>query len=118
MGQMFHKTHDQMNNWRWGNPRAFGDQVDHFNLQTTSPGTVKRSSERFPWYRRNDLRARIESPSCRQYEPGDFLAVRPLNSDEKIDKDDDDVNWVDPGPPSGERSRPGDGNDNDNSKGE
>jgi hypothetical protein len=28
MGQMFHNTCDQMNNWRWDNPCAFGDQVD------------------------------------------------------------------------------------------
>jgi len=36
MGQMFDKTRDQMNNWRWDNPRAFGDQVDRSNPQTTS----------------------------------------------------------------------------------
>jgi hypothetical protein len=28
MGQMFDTTHDQMNNWRWDNPHAFGVQVD------------------------------------------------------------------------------------------
>jgi len=36
MGQIFDKTHDQMNNWRWDNPRAFRDQVDRSILQTTS----------------------------------------------------------------------------------
>ena len=35
-GQMFDKTHDQMNNWRWDNPRAFGDQVDRSNPPTHS----------------------------------------------------------------------------------
>ena len=29
--QMFDKTRDQMNNWRWDNPSAFGDQVDCSN---------------------------------------------------------------------------------------
>ena len=66
----------------------------------------------------NDLRAKINPPSCRQYKPGDFLAVRPLNWDEIIDEDDDDDNWADPGVPSGGRSRPSDGNDNDDSEGE
>jgi len=42
MGQMFDKTHDQMNNWRWDNPRGFGDKVDLSNSQTTSLGKVKR----------------------------------------------------------------------------
>jgi len=118
MGQMFDKTHDQMNNWRWDNPRAFGDQVDHSNPQTTSSGKVKRTGELFSWYRSDDLRAKIEPPSCRQYKPGDFLAVRPLNWDEIIDEDNDDDNWVDPGAPSGGWSRPSDGNDNDDSEGE
>jgi len=35
-----------------------------------------------------------------------------------IDEDDDDDNWADPGAPSGGRSRPSDGNDNDDSEGE
>jgi hypothetical protein len=61
---------------------------------------------------------KIEPPSCRQYKPGDFLAVRPLNWDETIDEDDDDENWADPGGPSGGRSRSGNGNDNDDSEGE
>jgi len=89
---MFDKTRDQMNNWRWDNPRAFGDQVDRSNPQTTSSGKVKRTGERFSWYSSDDLRAKIEPPSCRQYKPGDFLAVRPLNWDEIIDEDDDDDN--------------------------
>jgi hypothetical protein len=79
MGQMSDKTHHQMNNWRWDNPHAFGDQVDRSNPHTTSLGKVKRTGERFCWYGSDDLRAKIEPPSCRQYKPGDFLAVRPLN---------------------------------------
>ena len=118
MGQMFHKTRDQINNWRWDNPRSFGDQVNSSNPQPTSSGKVKRTGERFSWYGRDDLRTKIEPPSCRQYIPGDFLAVRPLKWDEIIDEFVDDDNWVDPGAPSGGRSRPGDGNDNDNGKSE
>jgi hypothetical protein len=115
---MFDKTHDQMNNWRWDNPHAFGDQVDHSNPPTTSLGKVKPTGERFPWYSSDDLRANIEQSSCRQYNPGDFLAVRPLNWDEIIDKDDDYEKWADPGALSGGRSRPGDDNVNDNGEGE
>jgi len=115
---MFDKTGDQMNNWRWDNPHAFGDQVDRSNPQITSPGNVKRTGERFSWYGSDDLRAKIEPPSCRQYKPGHFLAVRPLNWDEIIDEDDDDDNWADLGAPSGARSGPGDGNDNDNGESE
>jgi len=118
MGQMFDKTRDQMNNWRWDNPCAVRDQVDGSNPQTTSSGKVKRTGERVSWYRSDDLRATIEPPSCWQYKPGDFLTVRPLNWDEIIDEDDDDENWADPGAPSGGRCRPGNDNDNDNGEGE
>jgi len=118
MGQMFDKTRDQMKNWRWDNPRAFGDQVNHSNLQTTSSGKVQRTGERFSWYGNNDPTVKIEPPSCRQYKRGKFLAVRPLNWDEIIDEDDDDGNWADPGAPSSGRSHPGDGNDNDDGEGE
>ena len=118
MGQMFDKTRDQMNNWRWDNPHGFGDQVDRSNSQRTSPGKVKRTAERVSWYGSDDLRASIGPPSCRQYKPGVILAVRPLNWDEIIDEDDDDENWADPGAPSGGRSCPGDGNDNDNGESE
>jgi len=31
VGQMFDKTRDQMNNWRWENPGGFRDQVDRSN---------------------------------------------------------------------------------------
>jgi len=117
MGQIFEKTHDQMNNWRLDNPRAFGDQVDRSNPQKTSSGKVKRTGEHFSWYRCNDLRAKIEPASCQQYKPGDLLASRPLNWDEIINEDDDDQNWADPGAPRGGRSRPSDGNDNDDSEG-
>jgi len=74
--QMFHKTHDQMNNWRWDNPRAFGDQVDLSNRQMTSSGKVQSTGECFSGYGSNDLRVKIELPSCRQYKPGDFLPIR------------------------------------------
>ena len=107
-----------MNNWRWDNQHAFGDQVDRSNPQTASSGKVKRTGERFSWYGSDDLSAKIEPPSCRQYKPGYFLASRPLNSDEIIDEDDDNENWADPGAPSGVRSRPGNDNDNDNGEGE
>ena len=118
MGQMFDKTRDQMNNWRWDNPRAFGDQVDRSNPQTTSSGKVKRAGERSSWYSSDDLRAKIEPPSCRQYKPGDFLHVRPLKWDEILDEDDDNENWVDHGAPSGGRSHPGDGTANDDGESE
>ena len=113
MGQMFDKTRHQMNNWRWDYLSAFGDQVDRSNLQTTSSGKGKRAGQRFLWYCNDDLRARIEPPSSRQYKRGDFLAVKPLHWDEIIDEDDDDENWADPGTPSGGRSHPGDDNGND-----
>jgi len=118
MGQMFDKTRDQMIKWRWDNPRAFGDHVNRSNPQTTSSGKVKRTGERFSWYGSDDLQAKIEPPSCRQYKPGDFLAFRPLNWDEIIDEDDDDENWADHAAPSSGQSRPGDDNDNDDGKGE
>ena len=118
MVQMFHKTRNQMKNWRWDDPRAFVDQVDRSTLQKTSLGKVERTGEHFSWYGSNNLRSKIELPSCRQYKPGDFLAIGPLNWDEIIDENDDDEYWVDPGAPSGGGSRPGDDNDNDHSDGE
>jgi hypothetical protein len=66
MGQMFDTTSDQTNNWRWDNPHAFGDQVDHSNLQMTSSGKFKQTGVRFSWYGSDDLRAKIEPPSGRQ----------------------------------------------------
>jgi len=60
----------------------------------------------------------IEPPSCQQSRPGDFLAIGLLNCDEILDKDDDDENWADPGSQSGGRSRPSDGNNNDDVEGE
>jgi len=107
-----------MNNWRWDNPHAFGDQVDGSNPQTTSSGKVKCTGNHFSWYGSDDLRAKIEPPSCRQYKPGAFLAIKPLNLDDIMDEDDDDENWPDPGAPSGGRSSPGNGNGNDNGEGE
>jgi len=118
MVQMFDKTCNQMNNWRWVNPRTFGDQVNRSNPKTISSGKGKRTGKRFSWYCRDDLRVKIEPLSCRQYRPGDFLAVRPQNWDEIIGEDDDDDNWADPWAPSGGSSRPNDRNDNDDSDGE
>jgi len=118
MGQMFDKTCDQMNNWRWYNPCAIGDQVDRSNLGTPSLGIDKCTSEHCSWYSSDDLRAKIQPPCCQQYKPGDFLAVRPLNHDEIIDEDDDVENCGDPRVPSVGMSHPGDGNDNDDGEGE
>jgi hypothetical protein len=115
---MFDKTRDQMNNWRWDNPRPFGDPVDHSNPETTSSGKVKRTVQLSSWYRSADLRANIVPPSCRQYKPDNFLVVTPLNWYEIIDEDVEDDNWADPTAPSGERSCPGDDHDNDDGTGE
>ena len=60
----------------------------------------------------------IGPASSQQYRPGDCLAVGQLNWDEILDEDDDDANWADPGAPSAGRSRPCDGNDNDDGEGE
>jgi hypothetical protein len=118
-GQMVDKARDQMNKCRWDNPRAFGDQFDPSNPHSrTTLGNVKRTGERFSWYGSDDRRAKIEPPICRQYERGDFLAVRPLNRDEILDKHDDDENWADPGAPSGGWSGPGDDNDNEDGEGQ
>ena len=43
MAQVFDKTRDQMNNWRWDNPCAFGDQVDRTNPQTTNSRKIKHT---------------------------------------------------------------------------
>jgi hypothetical protein len=116
MAQMFDKTRNQMNHWRWDNPVTFGDQDDHSYPHTTSLGKVKLTGERFSWYGCDNPKAKIEQPSCWQYKPGEFLFIRPLNWDEIIDEDDDDENWADPGGPSSGRSHPGDGNANDDSE--
>jgi hypothetical protein len=79
---------------------------------------VKRTGERFSWYCCENLRTKIELPSCRQYKPGDFLPVRPLNCDDIIKGNDDDDIWADTEVSSGGRSHPCDGNDNDDREGE
>jgi len=66
MGHLFSKTRDQMNNWMWDNPHAFGDHIGPSNPPTTSSVKVKRTGEHFAWYGSDDLRAKIEPPSCRQ----------------------------------------------------
>jgi len=118
MGQMFHRTREEMNSWRWDNTRASRDQVDCSNPQTTTTGKVILTGERFSWSYSDDLRAKIEPPSCRQYESGDFLAITPLNWDEIINENDENDNWADPGALSGGTSHPGDGNGSDESEGE
>jgi len=118
MGQMFDKTSDQMNSSGCDNPCAFGNQVDRSNPRTTSSGKVKRTGERFYWYGSDDHRAKIEPPSCRHYQPGNFLAVRPPNWDEIIDEDDDEENWVDPAAPCSAKYRHDNDNDNDDGEGE
>jgi hypothetical protein len=55
-------------------------------------GKVKLTGKPFSWYGSDDLRAMIEPPSFRQYKPGDFMAIGPLNWDEIINEDDDDEN--------------------------
>ena len=118
MGQMCDTTRDQTNIWMSDNLRAFRDQLDRSHPQTTRLWKVKYTSERFSWYGSDDARAKIEPPSCWQYKPGYFLAIRSLNWDQIIDNDDDDENWADHAAPSGGRSHPGDGNDNDDGEGE
>src|SRR5882757_6217416 len=49
MGQMFDTTRDEMYNWRWDNPHAFGDQVDRSNPQPTSSGKVQSTGVRLSW---------------------------------------------------------------------
>ena len=93
------QTSDQMNTWRWDNLRAFWDQADYSNPQTTSSSKVKLTSERFSWYGRDYLTATIEPPSCRHYKQRDFLSVSHLNCDEIIDADRADENWADFGAP-------------------
>jgi len=118
MGQMFDKTRDQMNNWRWDNHQVFRDQVDLSNQETTNSGMVKRTGEHFSWYSCNDLKVMIEPPSCGQYKPGNFLAGRQLNWAEIIVEDDDNQNGEDDGAPCGGRSHPGDGNGHHKGDGE
>jgi len=67
LGQIFDKTCQQMNNWRWDNPGAFGDEVDRSNLQTTSSRKDIRTGKRFSLYGSDDLRVKIEPARCRQY---------------------------------------------------
>jgi len=64
MGWMIDKTRDQMNNCRWGNPHAFGDQVDRSNLQRTILGKIKCTGKHFSWDGSDDLRAKMEPTSC------------------------------------------------------
>jgi len=49
VGQMLDKTHDQITNWRWDNPRAYGDHVDCCNPWTTSLRKVKCTSKQICW---------------------------------------------------------------------
>jgi len=110
---MFIKTRNQMNNWRSDSSGAFDSQVNHSNAQITGSENVKPTSEHFSSYGSNDPRAMIEPPSCQEYKPGEFLAIRPVNWDAIIQQDDDDENWADPRAPSVRRSHPSDWNAND-----
>jgi len=59
MGQMFHKTCDQLNNVRLDNPRAFAVEVDGSDQPATSSGRVKPTSKHLSWYCSDDPRAKI-----------------------------------------------------------
>jgi hypothetical protein len=107
-----------MNNWKWDNPCALGDQVDSCTPQTTSVEKVDRTGARFCWYGRDDLRPKIEPPSCQQYKPGHFLALRPLDWDEIMNEVDGDENWANRAAPSGGRCCPSEGNDHYDREGE
>jgi len=115
---MFETTSDKLNNWRWDNPYTFTDQVDDSNPQTTGSGKVKITGEHFSWYSSDHIRGKIGPQSCRQYKPGNILAVRPLNWDEIIEEDNDNKNWVDPGGPSSGRSHPHNGDYDHEGEGE
>jgi len=60
----------------------------------------------------------IEPRRCQQYKPDDILPIRPLNWDDTIDEDTDDVNWADPEVSSGGRSHPSDDNYIDDGEGQ
>jgi hypothetical protein len=60
----------------------------------------------------------IELLSCRQYKPGDSLALTPVTWNEIIDVGDDGSNGVDHHAPSGGRSPPRNGNENANGESE
>jgi len=115
MAQMNDKTRNQ---WRWDNPRDFGDHADRSNPRTTSSLEVQPTGEHCSSYGGDDLRAEIEPPSRQLFKPSDLLAITPLNWDEMIDENDDDENRADPGALSGGWSHPGDGNDNNDGKGD
>ena len=95
------KSRDQMTNWRWDNTRSFGEPVDRSNPQSTGSGKIKLTGEPFCLSSSDDLSTKIELPSCRQYKPGNFLAIGPLNWDEIINEDDDNENLADAGGPRG-----------------
>jgi hypothetical protein len=118
MVQMFYTICHQMNNLRWNNLRSFGDQVDRSNPQTTSSGNVQHTRELFSWSCSDGLRSKFEPRSCRQSNPGDFLAVKLLDWDITIHMDDDDGNWADPGATHSGRSCSSNGNHNDDGEGE
>ena len=87
-------------------------------LLTRSSGKVKCTGKRFSWYPSDHLRLKIEKPSCQQYKPGDIMAVRPLNWDKIIHKENDDEHWADPRMRSEGRSLSDDGNGDDDGTGE
>jgi len=62
--------------------------------------------------------AKIEVATCRQYNPGDFVVVRPKNWAKLIEEDDNDEHGADPGAPSCGWWCHGDGNDNEDGEGQ
>jgi hypothetical protein len=90
MGHMFDNTGNQTNNQWWDNLRAFGDQVDCSNPQTTSSWRGKSTRESFTCYSCDDPWVKVEPSRCQLFKAGDFLAVRRLNWDETINDDDND----------------------------
>jgi hypothetical protein len=110
---MIDTTRDQMYNWRLDNPPAIGDQVDCANLPRTSLGMDVSIGTHFSVYVSANFKPTVELSWCRRYKPDNFLTVRSLNFYEEIDRDDGDENFPDTRVPSGCRSCPVEGNQND-----
>ena len=79
---------------------------------------MRPSGERFSWYSSDDLREKIDPPSCRQYTRRIFLAIRPPYWDEIIDGVEDNDNWADPEWPITGMTLPSHGNEIDDGEGQ
>jgi len=113
-----YKTCDQTSHcWR-GNPYAFGDQVNRYNVETTRLAKGKNTGVCFFCHGSDDLTAMIEQRCCQLYKPGNILAIGQLNSAKIIAMDDDGENWADHGAPSGGSSHHIYGNDHAGCNGE